>query len=67
MVTIKNKYVLLAAGFWLGGVAFLLVGAWFKNQQWDGAGTLLSIGVLSQALGFGFFFFALMQSVFRKK
>jgi NADH:ubiquinone oxidoreductase subunit K len=65
MVTIKNKYVLLAAGFWLSGIVLLLVGATYKAQSW--AGTVLSIGIVGQAIGFGFLGFAIMQSVFRKK
>lgn len=67
MVTIKNKYIVLAAGFWLSGIVLLLVGAGFKAKQWAGAGTLLSIGLLAQAVGFGFLGFVLMQSVFKKK
>ncbi|GAB3757381.1 hypothetical protein [Spirosoma pomorum] len=65
MVTIKNKYVLLAAGFWLSGIVLLLLGSVYKGQAW--AGTLLSVGIIGQAIGFGFLGFAIMQSVFRKK
>ncbi len=67
MITIRNKYVLLAAGFWLSGIVLLLVGAWFKNQRWEGAGMLLSTGIIAQAIGFGFLGFALMQAAFTKK
>jgi hypothetical protein len=65
MITIRNKYILLAAGFWLGGIALLLLGAALKGNSW--AGTLLTIGIIAQALGFGFLGFAIMQSVFKKK
>lgn len=67
MITIRNKYVLLAAGFWLGGLVSVLLGAWFKNQQWSSAGLLLSIGIIAQAIGFGFLCFAMMQAAFNKK
>ncbi|QKZ11850.1 hypothetical protein [Spirosoma sp. KUDC1026] len=65
MVTIKNKYVLLAAGFWISGIVLLLLGAIYKAQSWSG--TVLSLGIIGQAIGFGFLGFAIMQSVFRKK
>ncbi|QJW91662.1 hypothetical protein HNV11_20895 [Spirosoma taeanense] len=65
MVTIRNKFVLLAAGFWLGGIILLLLGAAFRPQSW--AGAPLTIGIIGQALGFGFLGFALMQAVFRKR
>lgn len=67
MITIRNKYILLAAGFWLSGIVLVLLGAWFRNQQWNGAGLLLSTGILTQALGFGFLCFAIMQAVLNKK
>lgn len=65
MVTIKNKFVLLAAIFWLAGIVLLLLGASFKGQSW--AGTLLTLGIVGQAIGFGFLGFAIMQAVFNKK
>ncbi|MFD2573398.1 hypothetical protein ACFSUS_22345 [Spirosoma soli] len=65
MITIRNKYIVLAAGFWLGGIVLLLLGAALKSTTW--AGTLLTIGIIAQALGFGFLGFAIMQSVFKKK
>ncbi len=65
MVTIKNKFVLLAAGFWLIGIVLLLLGASFKSQSW--AGTALTIGIIGQAIGFGFLGFAIMQAVLKKK
>lgn len=67
MVTIKNKFVLLAAAFWIIGIVLLLVGAWAKNNKPDIAGTLLSFGILGQALGFGFLGYAIMQAVLKKK
>jgi hypothetical protein len=67
MVTIKNKYILLAAGFWLIGIVLTLLGAYGKNHQWESTGSLLSIGITSQAIGFGFLGFAIMQAVFKKK
>ena len=68
MVTIKNKYILLAAGFWLVGIVLLLLGAYFKNkQELDAAGPLLSIGLVAQAIGFAFLGFAIMQATFKKK
>lgn len=67
MVTIKNKYMLLAAGFWLGGIVLILLGAYFKTQRPDWSGPLLSTGLLAQAIGFGFFGFVLMQAVLKKK
>ncbi len=67
MVTIKNKYVLLAAGFWLGGIVLLLLGAYFKTPHPDWSGSLLSAGLIAQAIGFAFFGFVLMQAVLKKK
>ncbi|ADB41045.1 hypothetical protein [Spirosoma linguale] len=67
MVTIKNKYILLAAGFWIAGLALTLLGAYGKSHQWSATGTLLTIGISGQAIGFGFLGFAIMQAVFRKK
>ncbi|GAB3033702.1 hypothetical protein GCM10027185_39270 [Spirosoma pulveris] len=67
MVTIKNKYILLAAAFWLSGLALTLLGAYGKSHQWTSTGTLLTIGISGQAIGFGFLGFAIMQAVFRKK
>ncbi|MFD2932428.1 hypothetical protein [Spirosoma flavum] len=67
MVTIKNKYILLAAGFWITGLASTLLGAYGKNHQWTATGTLLTVGISAQAIGFAFLGFAIMQAVFRKK
>ena len=67
MVTIKNKFLLLAAGFWLSGIALTLLGAYGKSHQWTVTGTLLTVGITAQAVGFGFLGFAIMQAVFRKK
>ena len=67
MVTLKNKYILLAAGFWLSGLALTLLGAYGKQHQWDATPTLLTVGISAQAIGFGFLGFAIMQAVFSKK
>ncbi|QHV98405.1 hypothetical protein [Spirosoma endbachense] len=67
MVTIKNKFVLLAAAFWIIGIVLLLIGAWARNNHSDAAGTLLTLGILGQAIGFGFLGFAIMQAVLKKK
>ena len=67
MVTIKNKFVLLAAGFWLLGIVLLLLGAYGKNAAWEATGTLLTLGVVFQAVAFGLFGYVLMQAVFSKK
>jgi hypothetical protein len=67
MVTIKNKFILLAAFFWLSGLALTGLGAYGKSHQWEATGTLLTLGISSQAIGFGFLGFAIMQAVFRKK
>jgi len=64
-MTIKNKYIILAAGFWLGGILMLLLGSVLKDQSW--AGTLFTIGILGQAAGFGLFGFAIMKGAFNKK
>jgi hypothetical protein len=67
MVTIKNKFILLAAGFWLVGIVLILAGAWAKSARPDIAGSLLTGGILAQALAFGFLGFAIMQAVLKKK
>ena len=67
MVTIKNKYILLAAGFWLSGIVVTLLGAYGKRVHWEATSLLLAIGITAQAIGFGFLGFAIMQAVFRKK
>lgn len=67
MITIKNKFILLAAGFWLSGLLLVLLGAYGKSSQWEATGTLLTVGISAQALGFGFLGFAIMQAVFKKK
>ncbi len=67
MVTIRNKFIMLAAGFWLSGVILVLLGAYGKSHAWEITGTLLSLGVVAQAIGFGFFGYVLMQAAFTKK
>ncbi|QMW01963.1 hypothetical protein [Spirosoma foliorum] len=67
MITIKNKFILVAAGFWISGIILILAGAWAKSSRPDMAGILLSGGILAQALGFGFLGFAIMQAVMKKK
>ena len=67
MVTLKNKYILLAAGFWLSGLILTLLGAYGKSYGWQTTGTLLTVGISGQAIGFGFLAFAVMQAVFSKK
>ncbi|SFD06620.1 hypothetical protein [Spirosoma endophyticum] len=67
MVTLKNKYILLAAGFWLSGLVLTLLGAYGKSHQWEATGTLLTVGISAQAIGFAFLGFAIMQAVFKKK
>lgn len=67
MVTIKNKFLILAAGFWVLGLVLVLTGAWVKIRHADMAGTLLSLGILAQAIGFGFFGYVVMQAVLKKK
>ena len=67
MVTIKNKFVLLAAGFWLSGIVLILIGAGVKSAHPDVAGPLLTVGIIAQAAGFGFLGFAIMQAVLKKK
>ena len=67
MVTLKNKYILLAAIFWLLGLILTLLGAYGKSHQWQTTGTLLTVSISGQAIGFGFLGFAIMQAVFRKK
>lgn len=67
MITIKNKFILLAAGFWLSGMIVVLLGAYGKSNQWESTGTLLTVGISAQAIGFGFLGFAVMQAVFSKK
>lgn len=65
MVTIKNKYLLAAIGFWVGGIVLLLLGALLKAQSW--AGTLLAFGITAQAIGFGLLGYVIMQAAFTKK
>lgn len=67
MVTIRNKFIVLAAGFWLSGLILVLLGAYGKSAGWEITGTLLTIGVIGQAIGFGFFGYVLMQAAFTKK
>ena len=67
MVTIKNKFILLAAGFWFTGLVLTLAGAYGKSHQWTATGTLLTVGISAQAVGFAFLGFAIMQAVFKKK
>lgn len=67
MITIRNKFLLLAAGFWLGGLLLTLLGAAGKSQGWNATGLLLTLGLLAQAIGFGFLGYVLMQAVFSRK
>ena len=67
MVTIRNKFIVLAAGFWLTGLVLVLLGAYGRSVAWETTGTLLSLGVVAQAIGFGFFGYVLMQAAFTKK
>lgn len=67
MVTIKNKYILLAAGFWVSGLILTLLGAYGKSHQWESTGILLTLGISGQAIGFGLLGFAIMQAAFSKK
>ncbi|WP_461099799.1 hypothetical protein [Spirosoma luteolum] len=67
MITIRNKFLLLAAGSWGLGLVLILLGAYGKSAGWAVTGTLLSIGLIGQAIGFGLLGFVLMQAVFSKK
>ncbi|MGF7216716.1 small-conductance mechanosensitive channel [Spirosoma lacussanchae] len=67
MITIRNKFILLAAGFWLVGILLVLLGAYGKSAGWEATGLLLTIGVTAQAIGFGFLGYVLMQAVFTRK
>lgn len=67
MITIRNKFLLLAAGFWLLGIVLVVLGAYGKSAGWQATGTLLSVGLVSQAIGFGFLGYVLMQAAFSKK
>lgn len=67
MITIRNKYLLAAAGLWVLGLLLVLLGAALKGNQGELAGTLLTIGVLAQGVAFGLLGFVLMQAVFSKK
>lgn len=67
MVTVKNKFIVLAAIFWLSGLVLTLLGAYGKSHQWESMGTLLTVGISGQAIGFGFLGFAIMQAILSKK
>lgn len=67
MVTIKNKFLLLAVGFWFSGLILILIGAAARSQHWSSSGLLLTVGITAQAIGFGFFGYVLMQAIFSKK
>jgi hypothetical protein len=67
MITIRNKFILFAAGFWLVGILLVLLGAYGKSAGWEATGLLLTIGVTAQAIGFGFLGYVLMQAVFSRK
>ncbi len=67
MVTIKNKFLLLAVGFWLSGLILTLIGAAARSKHWSSSGLLLTVGITAQAIGFGFFAYVLMQAIFSKK
>lgn len=66
MVTIKNKLLILAAGGWLLGILLLLLGAYSK-PEWVSAGTLLTVGITLQAIGFGLLGYVIIQAAFSKK
>ncbi len=67
MVTIRNKFLVLAAVCWLVGVVLLLLGAYGRSAGWDATPTLFTIGILAQAAGFGLLGYVLMQAAFSKK
>ena len=67
IVTIRNKFLHLAAGFWLAGILLLLLGAYGKNSGWSATGTLLTLGIMAQAVGFALLGYVIMQAVFSKK
>jgi hypothetical protein len=67
MVTIRNKFVVLAAVFWLVGIILILLGAYGRSAGWGVTPTLFTIGILAQAAGFGFLGYVLMQAAFSKK
>lgn len=67
MVTIRNKFILFAAGFWLLGIILLLLGAFGRSASWGITGMLFTVGISAQAIGFGFLAYAIMQAVFSKK
>lgn len=67
MVTIRNKFMVLAAVFWLLGVILILLSAYGRNAGWDATPTLFTTGILAQAAGFGFLGYVIMQATFSKK
>lgn len=67
MVTIRNKFVVLAAIFWLVGIILIVLGAYGRSAGWNATPTLFTIGILAQATGFGFLGYVIMQAVFSKK
>lgn len=67
MVTIRNKFLLMAAGFWFAGLLLVLLGAASKDSGGEYTSLLLTIGVTAQAIGFGFLGYVIMQAVFNKK
>ncbi|WP_018617784.1 hypothetical protein [Spirosoma luteum] len=67
MVTIRNKFMVLAAIFWLVGIILIVLGAYGRSAGWDATPTLFTTGILAQATGFGFLGYVIMQTVFSKK
>ena len=67
MVTIRNKFVILAAVCWLSGIILLLLGAYGRKAGWDVTPTLFTTGIIAQAAGFGFLGYVIMQAAFSKK
>lgn len=67
MVTIRNKFLVLAAVLWLAGMLLVLLGAYGKSSGWELTSALLTTGILAQATGFGFLGYVLMQAAFSKK
>lgn len=67
MVTIRNKFLLMAAGFWLVGLLLVLLGAASKSSGWEYTGLVLTIGITAQAIAFGLLGYVIMQAILSKK
>jgi hypothetical protein len=67
MVTIRNKFVVLAAVFWVLGVILIVLGAYGRSAGWGVTPTLFTAGILAQAAGFGFLGYVIIQAAFSKK